>query len=124
MVRKIMAAVAAMARIAMAGLVVGAGSLMAAPSAFAGTVTTSSGISVPNVTMTAPPGADEFEKVLGYGLWLGAAACFAGVILYVIKAVTAHGFGRNAVEHTGALGMALAGALILGVAGSALNGLM
>ena len=82
------------------------------------------GISVPNVTMTAPPGANEFEKVLGYGLWLGAAACFTGVILYVIKAVTAHGFGRNAVEHTGALGMALAGALILGVAGSALNGLM
>jgi len=98
--------------------------LLGASPALAGTVTASSGISVPNVTMTAPPGANEFEKVLGYGLWLGAAACFTGVILYVIKAVTAHGFGRNAVEHTGALGMALAGALILGVAGSALNGLM
>jgi len=102
------------------------GAVLALPAAASadGTVTTTSGISVPDITMQAPPGAGAFEKLLGYGLWFGAAACFAGVILYVIKAVTAHGFNRNASEHTGALGMALGGALILGVAGSALNGLL
>jgi len=124
MVRKIMAAFAAKAWIAAAVLVVGVGSLLAASSAFAGTVTTQSGLSVPTVKMETPPGAGDFEMILGYLLWIGAAACLGGVFIYVIKAVSAHSFGRSAMEHNGALGACLAGALVLGVAGSALNGLL
>jgi hypothetical protein len=125
MVRKIMAASAAKARIATTALAVGVGSLVAAPSAFAGgTVTTQSGLAVPSVKMVTPPGAGDFEMILGYLLWIGAAACLGGVFIYVIKAVSAHSFGRSAMEHNGALGACLAGALVLGVAGSALNGLL
>lgn len=79
---------------------------------------------VPSVSETAPPGAAEFEKFLGYGMWAAAAACFAGVLAYVAQMVTAHTFGRSAVEHNGKLAACLGGAVLLGICGSLLNGLM
>ena len=108
------------ARKAVAFVTVTSGSLIAAPSAMA----SGDGLSVPKVTMTAPPGSSEFETLLGYAMWAGCACCLGGVIFYVMKMVTAHLFGRQASEHNGILGSCVAGAIILGTAGSALNGLL
>jgi len=88
------------------------------------TAQTALATTVPSITETAPPGAAEFEKFLGYGMWAAAAACFAGVLAYVAQMVTAHTFGRSAVEHNGKLAACLGGAVLLGIAGSLLNGLM
>ncbi len=88
------------------------------------TAQTALATTVPSITETAPPGADEFEKFLGYGMWAAAAACFAGVLAYVAQMVTAHTFGRSAVEHNGKLAACLGGAVLLGICGSLLNGLM
>jgi hypothetical protein len=113
------------ARRAAAFATVTVGGLIAAPSAMAsGTSTTISGLSVPTVKMITPPGASDVQQVLGYLLWAGCAACLGGLIFYVMKMVTAHWFGRQASEHNGILGSCIAGAVILGVGGSALNGLL
>jgi hypothetical protein len=101
------------------------GGLVAAPSAGAdGTSTTSSGLSVPSISMKTPPGASELEQLLGYAMYAACACCLGGVIFYVMKMVTSHLFGRQASEHNGILGGCIAGAIILGTAGSALNGLL
>ncbi len=117
---KVKAFLAAKARRAVAFTAVAVGGLVAAPSAIA----SGSGLSVPSVSMKTPPGASELEQLLGYAMYAACAACLGGVIFYVMKMVTAHLFGRQASEHNGILGGCIAGAIILGTAGSALNGLL
>jgi hypothetical protein len=62
----------------------------------------------------APPGADGFKKLLQWALWLGFAACFAGLVK-AAGGMALAGAGRSgggAHEHTMGVAISLIGALL------------
>jgi hypothetical protein len=81
-------------------------------------------LATPNIKSITPPGAGDITTLIGYVLWGATAVLILGVIGFVMKAASAHHFGRSAQEHVGALGTVLGCAVLLGAMGSLLNGLL
>ena len=82
------------------------------------------GLSVPNITSTAPPGSGEITRVIGYIMWGATAVLILGVCTVVMKMATAHHNGRSASEHVGSLAAVLGCAILLGSASTLINGLL
>ena len=82
------------------------------------------GLSVPNITSTAPPGSGEITRVIGYIMWGATAVLILGVFTVVMKMATAHHNGRSASEHVGSLAAVLGCAILLGSASTLINGLL
>lgn len=74
---------------------------------------------LPDPTPDAPPGGDKALKILNWLLWIVVLMCVGGIIaiggLMVSSAVTDSGHGGGG-RHTRALGVALAGCVIVGAA--------
>jgi hypothetical protein len=83
------------------------------------TATGGGGFTAP--TPAAPPGADKLTTLLAWGLWAATGLLIAAVVIAGVKiAMASHGRGGGG-EHGVALLMSLVGAVICGVAASAVS---
>lgn len=70
---------------------------------------------LPDPTPVAPPGAEGLGTILNMAMWVALTICILGII--VIGAMMAINSRRGTGgEHAGALGWALAGAIVIGSA--------
>jgi len=72
---------------------------------------------MPHVTSTQPPGAEEFDLLLGWSKWVSLGVCVLGLV--AAGAVMAFQSRRGeGTEHLHRVGMALIGVVIISAASS------
>jgi len=70
----------------------------------------------------APPGSDQFNKVIGWVTWIAFSICLLGVV--IAGAMMAIGQRRGeGGEHAARLGWVLAACIVIGSASMLVNGL-
>ena len=78
-------------------------------------------LAAPSPGATAPPGADKLTLILSWLLWGASLACVGAVVIAGVKiALASHGRGSGG-EHGMTLLMALGGAIVCGVAATAVT---
>ena len=74
-------------------------------------------LSIDQPTPTAPPGSEEFLKVLSWGSWGVSIACIAGVLIVAATMAVKHHRGEGGGEHLGKLGWVLLATVLGATAG-------
>jgi hypothetical protein len=78
-------------------------------------------LAIPQPPSTPPPGATQLTLIVSWGLWIATLACVAAVVKAGVQiALAGHGRGGGG-EHGITLLLALAGAIVCGVAATAVT---